>query len=81
MYPQYSVYILKCNDGKYYTGFTTNLKRRIAKHKNGEVRFTNSRLPLTIVHLSIFAEKIKAYNFERYLKSGSGVAFRNKHLV
>ncbi|MGB5480481.1 MAG: GIY-YIG nuclease family protein [Eudoraea sp.] len=77
----YAVYILKCSNGQYYTGFTRNIKRRLKEHRNGEVRFTKNKLPFEVVHVSLFSNKKKAYDFERYLKSGSGIAFRNKRFV
>lgn len=78
---RYSVYILKCANTKYYTGYTTNITKRLIAHSKGEVAFTKDKLPVTLIHLSLFIEKQKAYDFERYLKSGSGIAFRNKRLV
>ena len=77
----YAVYILKCNDGTFYTGFTTNIEKRLKSHNNKEVHYTKDKLPFTLVHISFFENKIKACDFERYLKSGSGIAFRNKRLV
>ena len=77
----YAVYILKCSNGKHYTGYTTNLKNRLIAHRRGEVSFTKDKLPVELVHLSLFENKQKAYDFERYLKSGSGIAFRNKRLI
>jgi putative endonuclease len=76
----YGVYVLKCRNGKYYTGYTTNIRNRLIAHCKGEVSFTRDKLPIKLVHLSLFLNKQKAYDFERYLKSGSGVAFRNKRL-
>lgn len=77
----FAVYILKCANGTYYTGYTTNINKRLIAHKNGEVSFTKDKLPLILAHLSLFENKQKAYGFERYLKTGSGIAFRNKRLV
>ncbi len=77
----FSVYILLCNDGKYYTGYTENIHQRIQSHNKGEVNFTKTRLPVTLAHLSSFRDKKKACDFERYLKTGSGIAFRNKRLL
>lgn len=74
----YAVYILKCNDNTYYTGYSTNIINRLKSHQSGEVKYTKSRLPIQLEHVSFFNEKQKAYNFERYLKTGSGIAFRNK---
>ena len=39
----YFVYTLQASDGKYYTGYTTDLKKRMAKHKNGTgAKFTRA---------------------------------------
>ena len=32
---QYFVYILQSSNGKYYTGYTTDLKRRMEQHRAG----------------------------------------------
>jgi len=77
----YGVYILKCINGKYYTGFTTNFTNRLKAHQKGEVSFTKDKLPVKLIHISYFENKQKAYDFERYLKSGSGIAFRNKRFI
>jgi putative endonuclease len=77
----YAVYILKCNDKTFYTGFTTKIESRLKAHNKGEVHYTKSRLPIELVHLSLFKNNQKAYDIERYLKSGSGIAFRNKRLI
>ena len=73
------VYLLKCADGKYYTGCTSNIEERLKRHQKGEVLFTRSRLPIELIVYIAFKDKYKAYYFEKYLKSGSGRAFTNKH--
>ena len=74
------MYILKCNDGHPYTGYSENLKERIHRHANGYVPATRSRLPVMLVFYSAFINKYKAIEFEKYLKSGSGRAFMARHL-
>jgi putative endonuclease len=76
----WTVYILKCADNTYYVGCTQDINDRIERHKKGNVSYTASRLPFVIVHQSVFFDKYKAYNFETYLKSGSGRAFAKKRL-
>jgi predicted GIY-YIG superfamily endonuclease len=40
----YTVYILECADGTFYTGITNNLPRRLAAHKAGTAaRYTRAR--------------------------------------
>jgi len=76
----WSVYILKCSDGTYYVGCTNNIDDRLRRHNRGDVVYTSTRLPLQIVSQTLFYDKYKAYEFEIYLKSGSGRAFAKKRL-
>jgi len=76
----YYVYSLKCKNN-YYVGCTDNLKERIDRHQKGEVPATKDKLPIALDFYLAVNNKYKAYNFEKYLKTGSGRAFINKHLV
>jgi putative endonuclease len=76
----WTVYILKCADDTYYVGCTQNIEERLLRHQNCEVKYTSTRLPIELVHKSVFSNKHKAYEFEIYLKSGSGRAFAKKRL-
>ncbi len=60
----YAVYILKCRNGQYYTGYSKNLNNRLKNHANGEVRFTKDKLPFEVVHISLFSIKQKAYTLK-----------------
>ena len=48
----YFVYILECSDMTYYTGITTDLKRRLEEHNNSEkgAKYTKLRRPVTLVY-------------------------------
>lgn len=74
-------YILKLKDGKHYHGYSDDLKRRIETHNQGSVPSTKNLRPVKLVFYAAFLSKEKALKFEKYLKSGSGFAFRNKRLV
>ncbi len=52
----YSVYILKCSDGTYYTDFTSNLEAKIELHQSGkrEDLYTFDRRPVNLVFTSEF---------------------------
>jgi len=76
----YFVYILLCSDGKPYTGCTNDWRARITRHEKGQVFATKNRLPVKLVAYFAFQNKYIAYNFEEYLKSGSGRAFLRRHL-
>ncbi|MBI5045267.1 MAG: GIY-YIG nuclease family protein [Candidatus Levybacteria bacterium] len=73
------VYLLKCADGSQYTGCTDNLEDRIERHQRGYVPATKSRLPVRLISYFTTSNKYTAFNFEKYLKSGSGRAFVKKH--
>ncbi|HAT68799.1 MAG: excinuclease ABC subunit C [Candidatus Yonathbacteria bacterium RIFOXYC2_FULL_47_9] len=74
----YYIYSLKCKDG-YYIGCTDNLKGRFERHQKGHVPATATRLPVTLDFYLAISDKHKAFEFEKYLKSGSGRAFVKKH--
>jgi len=75
------VYILKCADNSYYTDCTSDLEDRLRRHFKGENIYTKDRLPIILVYYSAFQNKYKAYEFEKYLKSGSGKAFARKRFL
>ena len=75
----YYVYSLNCKDG-YYIGCTNNLKERIERHKNGYVPATLNRFPVKLDFCFAITDKYRAFEFEKYLKSGSGRAFISNHL-
>jgi len=75
----YTVYILKCADGNPHTGCAENLEERLERHNNGHVPATENRRPVTLVTHIVFSDKYKAFEFEKYLKSGSGREFSKKH--
>lgn len=74
----YYVYNLKCKDG-FYIGCTDNLKDRFERHKNGHVPATKNRTPVSLEFYVAVKDKYKAFELEKYLKSGSGRAFIKKH--
>jgi len=74
------IYNLKCRDG-FYIGCTENIEERLLRHQKGQVPATSERLPLELDFYFAIKNKYKAYNFEKYLKSGSGRAFIKKHLI
>lgn len=76
----YYVYILKLSDNTFYIGFSANLTARIDTHKNNQVSYTSHKNP-ELVFYCAFIDKLLALNFEKYLKSSSGFAFRNKRLI
>ena len=65
-------YILKCADGRYYTGQTDALDRRIAEHQTGGFcDFTARRRPVALMWSEAFPTRIEALEAERQLKGWS----------
>ncbi len=77
----YYVYILKCANGHPYTGCTENIDERLNRHNSGHVSATSGKLPVELITYTAFKDKYRAFEFEKYLKSGSGRAFMNKHFI
>ena len=74
------VYMLESlsNPGRYYVGFTENLKDRLKKHNGGQVRHSLQYRPWRIKTAIAFRDIDRAHAFERYLKTASGRAFAKK---
>ncbi len=63
------VYILRCDDGTLYTGWTSDLSLRIKKHNNGTAaKYTRGRQPLKLVYFEVFPDKIMAQKREYAIK-------------
>lgn len=66
------VYILRCADGSYYTGCTTNFDQRMGQHHAGSVRcYTQTRRPLELVWVGEYQSIHDAIAVERKLKRWS----------
>jgi putative endonuclease len=72
------VYIIQLSDKRHYVGCTSNLEERLKRHLNGLVPSTMHFQPSTLITYIAFTDKYKAFEFEKYLKSGSGRAFAKK---
>lgn len=69
----YFVYVLKSQkDGELYTGFTSNLERRLLEHNQGLEISTKSRIPFELIYYEWCIDKKDAIRREKYLKSGWG---------
>ena len=63
------VYILRCADGTFYTGWTNNLSRRVLAHNNGKgCRYTKPRLPVELVYYEEYGDKRQAQRREYAIK-------------
>ncbi len=70
--PDFWVYILLCENGNYYTGYTTDLTRRYKEHLAGttKCKYTRSFKPIKIAQSwPIHGTKSDAMKLEKYLKT------------
>lgn len=68
------IYILQSNDGRYYTGYTTDLERRLKEHQSGlGSKFTRSFGATNILYHETFSSKSSALKREYQIKKWSRV--------
>jgi len=64
------IYILRCSDDTFYTGWTNDLDKRVKTHNNGAgSKYTRSRLPVTLVYSEEFITKQAAQRREFLIKN------------
>ncbi len=67
------VYVLKSiKDKKYYTGYSSDVNRRLAEHNSGKTESTRRRRPFELIYSEQFQSEDEAKKSERFLKSGKG---------
>jgi putative endonuclease len=67
--PEAWVYLLRCCDGSLYTGWTTDLDRRLARHRAGTAsRYTASRQPVQLALALPMATRTAARREEARIK-------------
>ena len=63
------VYVIRCGDGSLYTGWTNDLKQRLAAHQSGKgAKYTRGRLPIEMVYFEEMPDKSAALKRENELK-------------
>ena len=75
------VYILKSlKDGQFYTGYTSDLKKRLDEHNKREVTSTKNRLPVKLVYFEGCLNQQDATHREKYLKTSWGKRYIKERL-
>ena len=65
----YYIYILLCADNTYYTGFTTDVEKRLLEHNTGKgAKYTRGRTPCKLVYTESFEDKRSAMKREGEIK-------------
>ncbi|MCB2167377.1 MAG: GIY-YIG nuclease family protein [Deltaproteobacteria bacterium] len=77
----YYTYVLRSEvDGRFYTGYSENLKQRLDQHNKGYVESTKFRRPLTIVYYEACLNREDAIKREKYFKTYHGKMFLKRRL-
>ncbi|MWV63574.1 GIY-YIG nuclease family protein [Halorubrum sp. JWXQ-INN 858] len=64
------VYVIECADGTLYTGYTTDVERRVAEHDAGEgAKYTRGRTPVALRYTESFGSRSAAMSREYAIKS------------
>lgn len=64
------VYMLRCADDSLYTGWSTDVPRRVARHRAGKAsRYTASRLPVELAFVTAVADRSAALREEARIKA------------
>lgn len=77
MKKRHSVYILRCADGTFYTGYATDVMRRVAEHnglidsaagRTAAARYTRGRRPVTLMYTEAHPTRSEAQKREYAIK-------------
>ncbi len=76
---KFFTYVLECDDGSLYKGFSQNLFERINRHLDGHgAEWTQRHKPIALIHFEELKTEKEAVEREKYFKSGSGREYINK---
>lgn len=63
------MYVVECADGTLYTGYTTDVEKRIHTHNAGKgAKYTRHRLPVKLLYQEAFDSKEEAMSAEALFK-------------
>jgi len=66
------IYVLECDNGSLYKGFTTDIKQRYIQHISGKgANYTRVHKPINLLYYEVCNSEKEAVEREKYLKSGS----------
>lgn len=76
----YVYVLLSEKDNLLYTGYTSDLRKRISEHNEGKVNSTKNRTPLKLIYFEACLNQQDATRREKYLKSGNGKIYIRSRL-
>ena len=81
MADMFYVYVLESeSSGKWYIGFSSDLRKRVQRHNQSGNVSTANRGPWELIYYEAYIDKQDALGREKFLKSGSGWRFLKKQM-
>jgi len=78
----YTVYVIRSiNFNKFYTGFTTDIGRRLNEHDSGKTTSNKAFKPFKLIYTEQVETRTDARVREKYLKSAAGRLYLKKKLA
>ncbi|QSG15405.1 putative endonuclease containing a URI domain [Halapricum desulfuricans] len=63
------MYVLRCADDTFYTGYTTDVERRVEEHQAGQgAKYTRGRTPVELLHVESYETRSEAMSREYEIK-------------
>jgi len=82
MMSKWFTYVLLCENGTLYRGYTNDLEKRFDLHKTGKgAKYTRMHKPVRILHSEEFETKIDAIKREKYFKSKEGKLWLKENMT
>jgi len=76
----YTYVIQSIKDGRWYTGATSDLRKRFKRHNSNKVSSTKGRGPFELIYYEACLDEKDAFAREKYLKSGMGKKYLRTRL-
>jgi len=76
----YYAYVLQNSKGRWYTGSTGDLRKRLKQHNSGKSSSTKNKGPWTLIYYEACLNEQDARSREEYLKSGMGKRYLKNRL-
>lgn len=77
----YYTYVLESKkDGKWYTGYSSDLRKRFTEHATNKVPSTKGRNPLKLIYYEACRNEQDARSREKYLKTGMGKRYMKNRM-
>lgn len=75
------IYVIQSKkDKRWYTGLTSDLRKRFKLHNTGEVQSTKGRGPFDMIYYEACHHRSDAAAREKYLKTGMGKRYLKNRL-